>query len=75
MSNSIQEVLTTFRLVVDTDNGMTSCAYPFANIDAAVSAAPSLNRSRFARGRHPYSAVAEFSGDTCVAVVPLKDLQ
>lgn len=75
MKTVTHEAPKTYRLVIDTDTGMTSCAWPFTNLEAAVTAAPSLNRSRCSRGRHPYSAVAEFAGDECVAVVPLEDLQ
>lgn len=61
-----------FRLAWQQDNEFRTSEYGYVAPEAAVRAAPTLNRTRAARGGPPYSHVVEFRGAQFVAVKPLE---
>lgn len=61
-----------FRLAWQQGNEFRTSDYGYVAPEAAVRAAPTLNRTRAARGRQPYSHLVEFNGGTLVAVKPLE---
>jgi len=63
-----------FLLAFECGNELRTSPYGYIARDAAVRAAPTLNRTRSARGRQPYSHVIEFKGSKPVAVKPLESV-
>lgn len=61
-----------FRLAFQQDNEFRTSEYGYMRSEAAVRAAPTLNRTRAARGRQPYSHIVEFKGRELVTVEPLE---
>lgn len=63
---------TAFRLAWMDGDGYRTSQWAYAANDAAMEAAPVLNRVRMARGIEPYSHVIVYDGQAPVDVVPLE---
>jgi hypothetical protein len=70
--NVLTERQKAFRLAFQTDDGLCPSQYGYICPQAAETAAPMLNRTRFARGRQAYTHVIEFHGAQLVEVRQLE---
>jgi hypothetical protein len=61
-----------FRLAWQYAGEFRTSEYGYAAPDAALRAVQTLNRTRLARGRAPYSHIVEYNGPELVAVKPLE---
>lgn len=61
-----------FRLAWQQGDEFRTSEFGYVKPEAAVKAAPTLNRTRAARGRQPYSHIVEFKGAELVTVKPLE---
>jgi hypothetical protein len=59
-------------LAFETDQGLQPSQWGYVSPEAAETAVPVLNRTRFARGRQTYTHVLEFHGEQLVEVRQLE---